>query len=285
MPFADHLRPRVSVCGSSAPRRDRRRRVTSPEPHGGARLYARRRRQPDRVTLQMGSTSRDVERARSVAAGSGSGHIVGQYLYAADGSRSHSFADGREIVYVNHTSIPQHAPTSRSTSTPATPVSRASSTEISPPPSTTFFYHPDHLLSPHFTSIDDASLAEHVEYFASGEPEGVSARTSFPMSRRSCSSTARSSTPSPASTTSAPGITIRSFQNWQSSDPALPSYTGKPPGWGVHAAQSGPYNVRLEQPSRVTDTMAGGRRPDDPISFHGEQMLSRRNIGVPFACR
>jgi RHS repeat-associated protein len=123
-------------------------------------------------TLQNGQqrveTWSEEDRLRQVQ---DQGHLVGQYLYRADGTRTHNFSDGRELVYVNqYLNLRNNGPyiTKHIYAGNLRIASRLDGDAS--PPSTTFFYHPDHMQSTQYTTIDDGSLAEHVEYFASGEP-------------------------------------------------------------------------------------------------------------------
>jgi RHS repeat-associated protein len=199
------------------------------------------------------------------------GLVSGQYLYSADGTRTHSFVDGRELVYVNqYLTIRNNSPyvTKHIYAGNVRMASRLDGQAS--PPSAFFWYHTDQLESPQFVTTSDQSLVEHTEYFASGEPwkdEGSSflstVRPEFMFNGKELDTI-----------TGLYYFGSRYYdpvvQNWQSTDPALVKYMRGEPRGGVFApAHLGLYSYGLNNPLSMRDTSGTFEEPvHGALTYH-----------------
>jgi RHS repeat-associated protein len=183
------------------------------------------------------------------------GHVLGFYLYNADGVRTHSVADGRELVYVNqYLTIRNNSPyITKNIYADDTRIASKLDGNSSPPP-TTFWYHSDQLNSTQFTTTDDQSLSEHAEYFASGE--------SWQEERTNLLANIR-----PEYLFNGKELdTLTGYyyygaryydpvvQNWQSADPMITSFVQGKPHEGVFRPQNlGAYSYTWNNPLNAID--------------------------------
>jgi hypothetical protein len=92
------------------------------------------------------------------------GHVFGHYLYNADGVRTHSVVDGDETAYVNqHLTVRNGMFYTQHIYAGDTRIaSKVNADSLNNP--STLWYHPDHLQSTQFVSVDDQTLVQHMEY-------------------------------------------------------------------------------------------------------------------------
>jgi RHS repeat-associated protein len=206
-------------------------------------------------TFQNGSTRTQTwteeDRLRDVQ---DQGHVVGHYLYNAEGTRTHSLVDGKETIYLNqYVSIrngmlyTQHIYAGDTRI--ATKVNADSLTSAD-----TLWYHPDHLQSVQFVSTSNQTLVQHFEYFASGETWTEESTDASEGSRPAYAFNGKQLDPDTGYYYYGARYYDPQVQNWQSADPILHQYMhGNPMGGVLNPRNLGLYTYAWNNPVVLSD--------------------------------
>jgi len=152
------------------------------------------------------------------------GHVIGNYLYNADGTRTHSFADGDETIHPsqflsikNGMFFTQHIYAGDERI-----ASKVNADSLNNP--STLWYHPDHLQSTQFVSVADQTLVQHIEYFASGETWKEESTDALEPVRPAYQFSGKELDTKTGFYYFGARYYDPQIQNWQSTDPMLASY-------------------------------------------------------------
>ena len=147
--------------------------------------------------------------------------------------RTHSFVDGNETIYPNqYLSIRNGSFFTEHIYAGETRIaSRVNADSLSNPDP--IWYHPDHLQSTQFVSMDDQTLVEHVEYFASGETWKEDSTDSSEQLRPDYQFSGKELDPKTGYYYFGARYYDPQIEIWESPDPALKAYFSGEPVGGV----------------------------------------------------